>query len=272
MTTVEKPFDPAFNYAFQPKEGPPDNWTAEIGGNNLECFIVKESLTIRMGKDDPELLNQADAGTASFEIRGEPLRWAAHQSIGWHTNAFTGSWTDAPRATSSVVDTHTTRFEPSSSPDWSSAELAGKTFLNITETAINAPGATAKRMRAAAYTQDSNFYVWKQPGVSVGQGIAGHLIFRYYTANPWNAGGVLLDELVGPQYTIGTNAYVVSMPEHEIPFEARWVQIIASFSLASTTDTVYRVQVQERLTGRTLNISQALPDAFEPGHVTGGGR
>lgn len=49
-----------------------DVWTATIGGNAVECYIVKDSLTVHMGKDAPEVFGQAGAGTASFEIYGEP--------------------------------------------------------------------------------------------------------------------------------------------------------------------------------------------------------
>lgn len=266
-STPQGGFELDFDTPFQPKEGPPDVWTATIGGNALECFIVKDSLTIRMGKDDPFPVGQADTGTATFEIRGDPLRWATHQSIGWNTNAFTGAWTDAPRATTSVPDTNTARYEPSSSPDWSSAELAGKTFLNVTEAAINTPSPTARGLRAEAISHDVRFDVWRQPGVSVGVNRRGRYVARYFTANPWNSGGVLLGEEVGPWVDYpGITAYVpLTLPQHAIPDGAGWVQWRVEVTLDSTSNTVYRINVQSNTPAPTFTVSESLPDTFEAG-------
>lgn len=65
-------FDLDFSVPYQPDPGPPDVWTASIGGKDMECHIRRDNLVIRMGKSDPDPIGQAEAGTATFEVLGDP--------------------------------------------------------------------------------------------------------------------------------------------------------------------------------------------------------
>jgi hypothetical protein len=272
VTTTDWPtggFDAPFNEAFQPDLGPPDVWTAEIGGNALECYIAKDSLTIRMGKDEPDPMGQAPTGTATFEVIGDPVRPVA-SPLAWTAGT---AWTDAPDAVHDAVRPDGVTWNRMGTGQWPAAEISDRTF-RIASAGITIPGSWSDVTRGA-WTVNVFAALRENMEGQVYASQAGQV--RAYAWN-WTGDPASGGVEVGPiQYgnwatpDQATRLASVTLPAATLPSNVRWVQIGFEFN----TRTQEPPQIGEGKGRRMVNMevggslsvpfTYGVPDTFEPG-------
>lgn len=262
MAGSSKPFADGFSEPFQPDE---DSWTAEIGGNALECHIVKDSLTIRMGKDEPFPVGQADTGTASFEIIGDPMTTQNH-TLGWNDEggAFLGQWTDSGWLRTHRSATDMEWGPPTPAP--ATPNLRGKTF---------APHAwfnlSAHAGRQATITVGIGTTPPFPIGFSTNNEPLGTIAYEYRyvysvtSGKPWAQGttGVIPDT-VGPWHDGANPFQSFTSDPFTVPANG-WAVVQLQYRIKNELSAVPLYISQAWGGGLSVSLNVQVPDTFEAG-------